>query len=131
MENLPKQEFIKGSEGHLRKAAKQLEKMGYRSHLSLRDQQGIFAIEYRDFYLIANGYLYKGSIVSAQREMIMRCNRNHKRLVVYVAKNDAFYIFYPQDIIDNHWENYRGYLLMYNWEYSLGEESLTDPRRFI
>lgn len=128
---IPKQEFIRGSEGHLRNAAKQLEKIGMNKHRVLQDQQGIFCIEYKDFYLIANSYLYKGSIVSAQREIIMRCMNNHKRLVVYVAEGDAFYIFHPQYIIDDHWENRRGYLLMYNWDYRLGEEVFIDSRRYL
>ena len=122
MGEIPKQEFIKGSEGHLKKAGKIMEKLGQHRLRVLQDYKGVFCIEYPDFYLIANGYLYKGSIISAQREIIMRSHKNHKRLVVYVAERDEFHMFFPQDIIDDHWENKRGYLLMFNWEYELGEE---------
>jgi hypothetical protein len=130
MEEIPKSEFIKGSEGHLKTAEKILDKLGYHKLKMLQDHEGIFCIEYPEFYLIANGYLYRGSIISAQREMILRCKNKHKRLVVYVAKDDVFYMFHPQDIIDDHWENKRGYLLMYNWEYALGEEVFTEYKRF-
>ena len=122
MENIPKQEFIKGSEGHLKKAGKIIEKLGQHRLRVLQDHKGIFSIEYPDFYLIANGYLYQGSILSAQREIIMRCHNRHKRLVVFIGDREEFHMFLPQDIIDDHWENHRGYLLMFNWSYELGEE---------
>ena len=126
MEEIPKQEFIKGSEGNLKKAGKILDRLGQHKLMVLQDHQGIFCIEYPDFYLIANKYRYKGSILSAQKELILRCIRKHKRLVVYVAEDDAFHMFYPPDIIGSHWENKRGYLLMFNWEYELGEEVFTE-----
>ena len=128
MEDIPKQEFIKGSEGHLRTAAKILEKVGQHKLMVLQDHQGIFGVEYPDFYLIANKYRYRGSILSAQKELIMRCRKKHKRLVVYIAEDNAFHMFYPQDIIDDHWENRRGYLLMFNWECELGEKVFTEHK---
>jgi hypothetical protein len=112
--------FIKGSGSILKTAALKLKQMGYIQLKLLSDQKGVFSIEYPKFFLTANGYLYHHSIVSSQKEIIHRSQVCKKDLVVYVAETDTFYIFNPQTIIDNHWENIRGYLLMYNWDIKLG-----------
>ena len=112
--------FIKGS-GHILKiAALKLKDMGYIQIKLLSDYKGVFSIEYPKFFLTANGYLYHHSIISSQKEIIQRAKICNKDLVVYVAESDTFYIFKPQDVIDCHWANMRGYLLMYNWDINLG-----------
>lgn len=112
--------FVKGSGHILKTAANKLREMGYIQIRLLSDQKGVFCVEYPKFYLTANGYLYHRSIISSQKEIIHRARITQKDLVVYVAEKDTFYIFKPEDIISNHWENIRGYLLMYNWDISLG-----------
>ena len=117
--------FVKGSSGALVLAAKKLSDIGWHPLRELKDPKGIFCIEYPKFYLTANGYLYKGSIVSNQKEVIYRAKKNRKKLVVYIADKDKFYIFDPEDILVNYWENNRGYLVMYNWYVSLGRDFLS------
>ncbi len=112
--------FIKGSGHILKTAAIKLKEMGYIQLKLLSDYKGVFSIEYPKFFLTANGYLYRHSIISSQKEIIHRASICKKDLVVYVAETDTFYIFKPQDIIDCHWENMRGYLLMYNWDIKIG-----------
>jgi hypothetical protein len=113
--------FIKGEHNYLKTARQKLKEMGYINLKLLSDREGVFCIEYPKFFLTANGYLYHNSIISNQKEIIHRAIVIGKDLVVYVGSVDTFYIFNPQVIIDNHWENMRGYLLMYNWDINLGQ----------
>lgn len=117
--------FIQGSHSLLKIASTKLKELGYINLRLLSDQKGVFCIEYPKFFLTANGYLYHNSIISNQKEIIHRAKTIGKDLVVYVGSVDTFYIFNPQSIIDNHWENTRGYLLMYNWDINLGRKLLT------
>lgn len=112
--------FKKGEGHHLKTAAHILKENGYISLRLLSDQKGVFSIEYPKFFLTANAYLYRDSIISSQKEIIHRARILKKDLVVYIAQTNIFYVFDPQKIIDNHWENIHGYLLMYNWDISLG-----------
>lgn len=112
--------FIKGAGNLLKQADQILKQNGYIRLRLLSDHKGVFSIEYPKFFLTANGYLYHGSIISSQKEIIHRAKIIQKDLVVYVASENKFYIFNPEDIINEHWENERGYLLMYNWDIRLG-----------
>lgn len=112
--------FIKGSSNLLKQADQILKYHGYIRLKLLSDHKGVFSIEYPRFFLTANGYLYHGSIISSQKEIIHRAKIIQKDLVVYVASENKFYIFNPESIINEHWENERGYLLMYNWDIRLG-----------
>lgn len=127
MENQPikTDPFIKGSGQVIRTAATKLREMGYISLRLLKDQQGVFCIEYPKFFLTTNRYLYQKHIVSSQKEIIYRAKICYKDLVVFVLETDSFYVFKPQDIINDHWENQRGYLLMYNWDIGMGKVLLT------
>lgn len=117
--------FKRGESRALSIASKKLKKIGWVPIRELQDPNGIFCIEYPKFFLTANGYLYRGSIVSNQKELIYRVNKKKKKLMVYVAETDKFFIFDPEDILNQHWENKRGYLTMYNWNISLGREFLS------
>jgi hypothetical protein len=119
--------FIKGTHNVLKHGAIKLKKMGYIHLRLLSDKHGVFCIEYPKFFLTANQYLYRGNIVSNQKEIIHRAKILKKDLVVYVYFEDKFYIFEPEIILieNNHWENIRGYLTMYNWDINLGKELLT------
>ena len=118
------QEFKKGSNKLLSDALDKLDKIGWKPLRTLEDEQGIFCIEYPKFYLTANSYLYKKHIISNQKEIIYRCKTHKKKLVVYIGESDKFYIFNPEDILMQHWENQRGYLTMYNWNVNLGKDFL-------
>jgi hypothetical protein len=125
--------FIKGEHGLLKTAIKKLRNLGYVCLHALGDDMGVFSIEYPKFFLNAKEYFYHNTIVSIQGGIVDRAKILNKDLVIYVAKVDCFYIFYPQDIIDNHWENtriefkyIRGELvecsiIWYNWDVSLGK----------
>lgn len=119
--------FIRGSHNLLKEGAKKLKDMGYIALRLLRDREGVFCIEYPKFFLTANQYLYHGSIVSNQKEIINRAKILKKDLVIYVYSENKFFIFNPEIILDenNHWENMRGYMTMYNWDINLGKELLT------
>jgi hypothetical protein len=112
--------FIKGSGNLLKQADQILKYHGYIRLKLLSDHKGVFSIEYPKFFLTANGYLYHKCIISSQKEIIYRAKIIQKDLVVYVGSENKFYIFNPEDIINEHWENERGYLLMYNWDIRLG-----------
>lgn len=112
--------FIKGSGEAIKLAAAKLKRMGYIQLKILSDQKGAFCIEYPKFFLTFNRYLYHKKIVSNQKEIIYRAKILNKDLVVYVLENDTFYIFDPSIIIADHWENIRGYMLMYNWSIDIG-----------
>jgi len=122
MDEIQKDPFIKGEQQLLKKARAILKDNGYYSLRLLSDQKGVFCVEYPKFFLTANGYAYHGNIVSSQKEIIHRAKICKKDLVVYVDEDHTFYIFNPEDIINDHWENMRGYLLMYNWNITLGKE---------
>lgn len=117
--------FVKGSHGLLKEAVKKLRNAGYVHIRILSDKKGVFCIEYPKFFLTANGYLFRRSIISNQKEIIHRAKIYRKQLVVYIGQISKFYMFSPQDIINDHWENDRGYLKMYNWDISLGTEMVT------
>lgn len=117
--------FIKGSSGLLKKAAAKIRsEIGVSPIKVLRDQNGIFAIEYKKWFVTANKYLYKGTILSNQKEMVLRAHRYQKGLLVYIGEDDLFFLFDPNDILDQHWENERGYIKMYNWNVNLGRQFL-------
>ena len=116
LNNVEKKEdpFIKGSSGLLRKAAAKIRStIGVTPIKVLRDQNGVFAIEYKKWFVTANKYLYKGTILSNQKEMVLRAHRYQKGLLVYIGEDDIFFLFDPNDILENHWENLRGYIKMY------------------
>lgn len=119
--------FIKGSHSVLKTGAKKLKSWGYYHLRLLSDHNGVFCIEYPKFFLTANQYLFRGHIISNQKEIITRAKILKKDLVVYVASEDKFFIFDPETILDenNHWKNNRGYMIMYNWDVNLGKEMLT------
>lgn len=122
--NKETREFKKGTNKLLSDAIKKLKKIGWEKLRILKDEKGVFCIEYPKFYLTANSYLYKKHILSSQKEIIYRTKKHMKKLVVYVGENEKFYIFNPEDILMQHWENQHGYLTMYNWNVNLGKEFL-------
>jgi len=104
--------FKKGESKVLNIAVKKLKKIGWSQLRALQDPKGIFCIEYPKFYLTANAYLFRGTTISNQKEIIYRAKKHKKKLVVYVGTTEKFYIFDPDDILMNSWENKRGYLTM-------------------
>ncbi len=101
--------------------------MGYVHLKLLSDMKGVFSIEYPRFFLNAKKYFYRDSIVSIQKEIVHRARVVKKDVVVYVDQDNSFYIFDPQLIINDHWENIKGdpdgyHLLMYNWDVGLGRK---------
>jgi len=117
--------FICGSTGLLKKAAAKIrENIGVVPIHVLKDKSGVFAIEYKKWFVTANKYRYKGNILSNQKQIIQRAHRYQKKLVVYVGDDDEFYMFDPEKILDQHWENQRGYITMYNYDVALGRQFL-------
>jgi len=125
MNSMIAEPFIKGDSQLLKVAVSKLKKMGYIHLRLLGDAKGVFSIEYPRFFLNAKKYFYENSIVSIQKEIVHRARILKKDVVVYVEQDNSFYIFDPQLIINDHWENIKGdpdgyHLLMYNWDVSLG-----------
>lgn len=114
-------EFVKGESGLLEKADGILQRMGIRSVGTLRDGQGDFCKEYCSWFMICNKYVYKNTWVSADEKLILRCKKKRKQLLVYIDQDDEFYLYDPNEIIREHWDNERGYLTMFNWNYTHGK----------
>lgn len=112
----------KGSLKNLKKAVSILKKYGYINIKILQDKKGAFSVEYPKFFLTANSYAYKGFIVSNQIEIINRAKIHNKDLLLYVGEFNKFYIFDPEEVIENSYENRHGYLTMLNWDFKIGKE---------
>jgi len=112
----------KGQLHYLKKANNKLHSLGYIELRKLMDPKGVFSVEYPKFYLTANAYAWKGYIVSNQKEIINRARLHKKKILLYVGDMDKFFIFNPQDIIENCAANRHGYLSMLNYDLSLGSE---------
>ena len=108
-----------------------LRKLGYVENRSI-GKEGAFCIEYPKFYLTANKYAIKNGKISNQKEVIYHAIDNKKSLMVYLKQTEKFYIFDPEEILQNHEENLwirerngkKEGLVMWNWNIKQGKELL-------
>jgi len=82
--------------GVLREA---LQKLG-REGEPIRDAYGIIGYSFPDFILVAKPMPY-GEIVSCHKDIIWKAIREAKKILFYIAINEAFYEFDPRFIMSH------------------------------
>ena len=80
----------------------------------------VIGFETEDYVLCAKDYIW-GNIVSCHRGLLYRAGENKKKLMMYIQKNDKFYVFSPKECVLSGKENKRRGIVMVNFLISLGE----------
>ena len=113
-------DVVKKSKGSfLPKAMKKLNRFVLRT---FSDDVGLVAFEVDDFVVVAKKYILRGVIVSAHANAVRQALELGKDLLMYIGEKDKFYMFYPQDIIDNGVKNVRGKSEFINFDIKMGRE---------
>jgi len=93
----------------------------------LRDRQGIVGYEAYYRILCAKKYIY-GSIVSCHEMLVRRAIEQEKWLLMYILKNNKFYLFNPSRIMESGVRNFRGGERMINFEIKRGVNAETGQK---
>jgi hypothetical protein len=87
---------------------------------AIHDRHGTFAYEYPAFFLVAKGYIY-GDIVSCHLKLVTYAQATGKKIVMFIAENEWFYEFDPDEIQKCGAVNVRGDQEMLNFTIRKGK----------